>query len=412
MEWFSWGLLGLFLFTGLYCSLECRFFPLRHCGVWLRATVGSLPKRDRSTGVSSVQALAAALASTIGTGSIAGVAAAIWLGGPGAVFWMWVCALLGMSTSLVEKTLSVRRHVPAPGGGWQGGPMFYLKNRVLAVWFALACIPATLSGGNLVQSASISAALQGLFGWDPLPVGLVTALLAGFIMAGGFRRVAGAASVLVPVMAALYLGGGGLILFLRASEIPAALALIFRDALSPRAMVYGVARGIFTNEAGLGTSAMAHGAAQTDHPARQGMWGIFEVCVSTLLVCSVTALAILLTGAPDTAAAFGSVLGPGGRGIVSLSLVLFAFSSILGWSCYGSQALRFLFRRDVPAYRAVFLGCIVLGAVADASQVWRLVDLCNALLALPNLLGLLVLAPEAVHLLEAFISSPWKNNPG
>ena len=134
--------------------------------------------------------------------------------------------------------------------------------------------------------------------------------------------------------------------------------------------------------------------------------------MSTLLVCSVTALAILLTGAPDTAAAFGSVLGPGGRGIVSLSLVLFAFSSILGWSCYGSQALRFLFRRDVPAYQAVFLGCIVLGAVADVSQVWRLVDLCNALLALPNLLGLLVLAPEAVGLLEAFTSSPWKNNPG
>lgn len=290
--------------------------------------------------------------------------------------------------------------------------MFYLKNRLLSVWFALACVPATLAGGNLVQSASIAASLQGLFGWDPLLIGLTTALLAGLIMAGGLQRVAGAASLLVPVMALLYLGGGGLILVLRAREIPAALGLIFQDALSPQAIACGVARGIFTNEAGLGTSAMAHGAAQTDHPARQGMWGIFEVFVSTLLVCTVTALAILLTGAPDTAAAFGAVLGPPGRGIVALSLVLFAFSSILGWSCYGNQALRFLFRREVPLYRPVFLGCIVLGAVAGTGRVWRLVDVCNALLALPNLLGLLVLAPEAVRLLEAFTSSPARNSPG
>ncbi len=412
MDRAAWALLGLFLFSGLYCSLECRFFPILRAGVWLRATVGSLPKRRKHNGISSVQALATALASTIGTGSIAGVAAAIWLGGPGAVFWMWVCALLGMSTSFVEKTLSVHFHVPAPGGGWQGGPMFYLKNRLLAVWFALACVPATLAGGNLVQSASIAASLQGLFGWDPLLIGLTTALLAGLIMAGGLQRVAGAASLLVPVMALLYLGGGGLILVLRAREIPAALGLIFQDALSPQAIACGVARGIFTNEAGLGTSAMAHGAAQTDHPARQGMWGIFEVFVSTLLVCTVTALAILLTGAPDTAAAFGAVLGPPGRGIVALSLVLFAFSSILGWSCYGNQALRFLFRREVPLYRPVFLGCIVLGAVAGTGRVWRLVDVCNALLALPNLLGLLVLAPEAVRLLEAFTSSPARNSPG
>ena len=265
------------------------------------------------------------------------------------------------------------------------------------------------------------------------------ALLAGLVMVGGMGRVARVSERLVPAMALLYLGSGALVLLVRAEELPRAFSLIFSCALNPEAALgggggyalsaalrHGVARGVFTNEAGLGTSAMAHGAAQADHHARQGMWGIFEVFVSTLLVCSVTALVILVSGVyvpeealrqlqsgqvpgsslgvPLTSRAFASVLGSAGEWVVALSLILFAFSSILGWSCYGQQGLRYLTGGDrfLPLYRAVFLGCIVLGAVSDVSPLWQLVDLCNALMALPNLTALLLLSPQALGCLRAW----------
>ena len=267
-------------------------------------------------------------------------------------------------------------------------------------------------------------------------MGLAAALLAALVTAGGLGRIAAVSSALVPVMAALYLGSGALVLLANWDRIPGALVQILSCALSPAAAAaggagwtvsaalrYGVARGVFTNEAGLGTSAMAHGAARTDHPARQGMWGIFEVFLSTLLVCTVTALSILVSGvwdpldpaapagAPLTAAAFASVLGPAGQGIVALSLLLFAFSSILGWSYYGEQCLSFLcggagrgLSAALCAYRALFLGCIVLGAVWSPQTVWQLVDICNALMALPSLTALLLLAPQALALLREWTS--------
>ena len=246
-------------------------------------------------------------------------------------------------------------------------------------------------------------------------------------MVGGIGRIAKVSSALVPAMALLYLGSGALVLAGNWRAIPEAVELIFTCALSPSAALgggagwtvasalrYGVARGVFTNEAGLGTSAMAHGAAQVDHPARQGMWGIFEVFLSTLVVCTVTALTILvsgawepanpsmLTGAPLTAAAFGSVLGRAGEGVVALSLLLFAFSSILGWSYYGQQCLRYLSGGDrlLPAYRTVFLACTLTGALWEPGAIWLLVDLSNALMALPNLAALLMLAPEALSTLR------------
>ena len=440
--WNPW-LLSLFLLTGMVLTIGSGCFPLRCFRLWWSATAGSLlrpPRRGTGTGISSLQALATALASTIGTGSIAGVAMALYLGGPGAVFWMWVSALLGMSTSCVEKLLSVQYHRPAPGG-WQGGPMFYLRDGLhaprLAVCFSLACLPATLAGGNLVQASSIASALHQALGWNPLPIGLGLAVLAGLIMTGGLGRVARVSERLVPVMALLYLGGGALVLVVRAEELPHALSQIVSCALSPSAALgggggyalstalrYGVARGVFTNEAGLGTSAIAHGAAQVDHPAQQGMWGIFEVFLSTLVVCTVTALVLLVSGVyvpeealwqlqsgtvpdaslgvPLTARAFSSVLGPAGEWVVTLSLILFAFSSILGWSCYGQQSLRYLISGDrgLHLYRLLFLICIVVGAVADTSAVWQLVDLCNALMALPNLTALLLLSPKALACLR------------
>ena len=261
-------------------------------------------------------------------------------------------------------------------------------------------------------------------------MGLVTALLTGLVMVGGIGRIARVSSALVPVMALLYLGGGGYILIARAHLLPQAMEQIFTCALCPQAALgggagwtvqtalrYGVARGVFTNEAGLGTSAMAHGAARVDHPARQGMWGIFEVFLSTLVVCTVTALVILvsdswigpippvLSGAPLTAAAFGCQLGALGEGIVSLSLLLFAFSSLLGWSYYGQQSLRYLAGDDrfLPHYRAVFLVTVVAGALGESDFIWSLVDLCNACLALPNLAALLLLAPQCKKLLEEWL---------
>ena len=430
--WSPW-LLGLFLLTGLVYSLGSGFFQIFGFRLWLCSTLGSLfhGRKKAGGGLSSLQALATALASTMGTGSIAGVATALTLGGPGAVFWMWISALLAMMTGCGEKLLAVKYQRPAPGGGLQGGPMFYLRDGVcsslLAGWFALACLPATLAGGNLVQSSSIALSLEAAFGLERVWVGVVTTLLAGLVMVGGIGRIAKVSSALVPAMALLYLGSGSLVLAGNWRAIPEAVELIFTCALSPSAALgggagwtvasalrYGVARGVFTNEAGLGTSAMAHGAAQVDHPARQGMWGIFEVFLSTLVVCTVTALTILvsgawepanpsmLTGAPLTAAAFGSVLGRAGEGVVALSLLLFAFSSILGWSYYGQQCLRYLSGGDrlLPAYRTVFLACTLAGALWEPGAIWLLVDLSNALMALPNLAALLMLAPEALSTLR------------
>ena len=447
--WNPW-LLGLFLTTGLVYSAGSGFFQLFEVPVWWRATAGSLFRRPQvggKGGLSPFQALATALASTIGTGSIAGVAAALAAGGPGAIFWMWVFSFLGMMTSCGEKLLAVKYQRRGPDGQLRGGPMFYLRDGVgspfLASCFCLACLPATLAGGNLVQSSSIASSLEAAWGLPRLAVGRAAALWAGRVMLGGRGRVAAVSTALVPLMAALYLGGGGLVLARNWSAVPAALGQIFSHALRPAALAggcggwtvstairYGAARGVFTNEAGLGTSAIAHGAARTDSPARQGMWGIFEVFLSTMLVCTVTALAILASGAwrpggPSgaalTAAAFGSVLGPVGEGVVTLSLLLFAFSSILGWSCYGEQSLAFLFSqengpRKMPRglmllYRAVFLGCVVLGAVWSPQAIWQLVDLCNALMALPNLAALLLLAPQALGELRRWNSSKKMEKP-
>ena len=436
--WCPW-LLGLFLAVGLVYSAGSGFFQLFGWRLWWRTTAGALFRKREGDkgGLSSLQALATALAATMGTGSIAGVAAALTLGGPGSVFWMWVSALLGMMTSCGEKLLSVAYQRPGPDGTLRGGPMYYLRDGLgsplLAGWFCLACLPATLAGGSLVQAASMADSLEAALSLPRLPVGLAIAALAGLVMVGGLGRIARVSAALVPAMALLYLGAGTAVLACNAGRIPTALELIVSCALDPRAalgggagwtvaaaMRYGVARGVFTNEAGLGTSAMAHGAARVDHPARQGMWGIFEVFVSTLLTCTVTALVILVSGlwqpgvpgapegAPLTAAAFASVLGRPGEWIVALALLLFAFSSILGWSYYGRQALGFLAGGDrfFPVYRMVFLGCAFLGALGESGFLWLLVDLSTALMALPNLIALLLLAPRALALLRDWTRRP------
>lgn len=433
--WNPW-LLGLFLLTGLYLSVRTGFFQLSGLSVWLRASAGSIlrPAGGKpNRGISQIQALCTALASTIGTGSIAGVATAIWFGGPGAVFWMWLSAILSMMTGFVEKTLVICFRKRDGRGGWRCGPMYYLRDglgsRFLAQWFALACLCATLVGGNLVQSGSIAAALEAAFGWERAAVGGFTAAAAALVMLGGVGRIARVSTLLVPVMALLYVGGGVMVLCLRAEELPGVLEQIVTCALCPQAlfgsgagytvrtaMRYGVARGVFTNEAGLGTSAIAHGAAEVDRPGQQGMWGILEVGVSTLLVCTITALVILVSGVYDpargasggvspcgmgasmTTAAFSSALGGTGGAIVAVSLLLFAFSSVLGWSYYGEQCLGYLLGsgKGVEIYRGVFLLVLLAGSLWEGEAVWVLVDLCNAMMAIPNLVGVLLLSEKAV----------------
>ncbi|MBU5434590.1 sodium:alanine symporter family protein [Pseudoflavonifractor sp. MSJ-37] len=437
--WDPW-LLGLFLFTGLWWSCASGFFQLFALPRWLRATAGQLFRRERSAagGLTQLQALSTALASTIGTGSIAGVAAAIFWGGPGAVFWMWISALLGMMTSFAEKALAVRFHEPAPGGGWQGGPMCFIQRGLglkrMARFFSLACLCASLGGGSLVQANSIAASLQDTFGWDPLAVGLSTALACSLVIFGGVGRIGRVSERLVPLMALLFLGAGGFTIAVHAAALPSALRQIAACALSPEAaggygmaaaLRYGVARGVFTNEAGMGSSAIAHAAAQTDDPASEGLWGIFETGFATLVICSVTALAVLtsgvydpaaaqaairsgtvtgaMLGAPLSAAAFSTALGDWGGPLVSVCLLLFAFTSLLGWSYYGERALSHLAgegSRKKAGYRALFLAAIVLGSVGDVSAVWQAADLFNGLMALPVLTALLLLTPEGLDILR------------
>ena len=430
--WTPW-LLGLFLLTGLYYSVRTGFFQLFGVRRWLGDTLGSLGRRkgSRERGISRFQALATALGSTIGTGSVAGVATAVCFGGPGAVFWMWVSAVLGMMTGCAEKILAVSYRCRGEDG-WQGGPMYYLANglhsRFLAGWFALACVGGALCGGCLVQSNSMAQALHSTLGWDKLAVGAGTAVLVFLGLRGGLARIARVSEYLVPVMGVLFLGAGAAVLWVRRAYVPGALSAILTEAFRPQAAAggwcmstalrYGVARGVFTNEAGMGSSALAHASSSVEHPGEQGMWGILEVFVATLLICTMTALVILtcgvfdpvdpaaLAGVPLTAASFSVVLGGAGEWVVNVCLLLFAFSSLLGWSYYGRAAVEWLAGRWAARWLwpAAFLAVTVLGSITPTGEAWQLVDLFTALMALPNLAALLVLSPGVLRNLNDYLA--------
>lgn len=443
--WNPW-LLCAFLFVGLYYSLRTGFFQLFDLRIWWKSTAGDLLRSRKTSsrrGISQFQALSTALAATIGTGSIAGVATAIFYGGPGSVFWMWISALLGMMTSCAEKTLSVRHRIKAKDDSWQGGPMYYVEQglhcKPLAVLFSSFCILETLVGGNLVQSNSIATALEASFNVNRLIVGIIIAALTGLVILGGIKRIGMVSEHLVPVMALLFLTGGIIVLFHHRSALPDALRSIVSEAFAPKAVCggygasaalrYGIARGVFTNEAGLGTSAMAHAAADVDSPAKQGMWGIFEVFIATIVICTVTSLVILcsgvydmdvalyaidsgtvensMLGAPLSSAAFSTVFGRFGAIFIAVCLILFAFTSLLGASYYGEQCLTYLTgtTRCIPFYRIFFLLAVIFGSISDLSATWLLVDLTNGLMAIPNLIALLFLSNEACDMINAYKSS-------
>ncbi|WP_419950772.1 alanine/glycine:cation symporter family protein [Candidatus Palauibacter sp.] len=418
-----WGvpLIILLLTTGLVYTFLLRGLQFRRLwhALWL-----ALVKRREPEGegdISHFQALMTALAATVGTGNIVGVATAIGAGGPGALFWMWVTGLLGMATKYAEAVLGVRYRETDARGEKAGGPMYYLEHglgrggRGLAIAFAAFATLAAFGIGNGVQSQAVADAMNGSFRIPHWVTGLVTATAVGLVIIGGIRSIGRVASVIVPTMIVLYMGVAALVLVSNAAEIPAAFRLVFESAFGGRAvaggalgytvlqaMRFGVARGIFSNESGLGTGAIAAAAAQTREPVRQALVSMTQTFIDTLVVCTFTGLALLTTGAWTSGAeganmtqvAFDtSLLAGAGDIIVALGLATFAFSTMLGWSYYGERSFAYLFgERVIKPYRLAFVLVVGLAAIVELDVVWLVSDILNGLMAAPNLVGLLLLS--------------------
>ena len=370
--------------------------------------------------ISPFKALMTALAATVGTGNIAGVATAIFLGGPGAIFWMWMTALFGMATKYSEALLAVHYRERNAKGNFVGGPMYYIKNGLGKKWqwlgfcFSFLAIFAGLGAGNTVQSNSIADVLYSNLNIPHWLTGVTILLLVAAVLIGGVKRIASVAGKLVPIMIITYLTATILILITNFDEIPDAFSLIFLDAFSGTAAAggfagatvmaairFGVARGIFSNEAGLGSAPIAHAAAKTNDPVKQGRIGMLGTFIDTILVCTMTALVIIITGswtsgengATLTATAFSSAL-PYGNYIVMISLIIFAFTTILGWSYYGERCAEFIFgQRSIIPFRIIWCAAIPIGAITGLEIIWLMADIMNALMAIPNLIALFLLSP-------------------
>jgi AGCS family alanine or glycine:cation symporter len=429
-----WGppMLVLIVGTGIYLTTRTNFMSITKIGYVLKNTL--LKMFDKSTvgegEITPFQAVATALAATIGIGNIAGVATAIALGGPGAVFWMWLSAIFGMATKYGEVVLAIKYREKTPDGRFVGGPMYYIRNGLNLKWlaaiFALFGALAAFGIGNMTQANSVAAAMETTFGANKLVSGIVLAVATAAVVLGGLKRIAQVTERLVPFMAAFYIIGGIIILIIKASSIPAAFGLIFSSAFTGTAAVggfagstimmaarYGVARGVFSNEAGLGSAPIAHAAATTDSAVKQGLWGIFEVFMDTIVVCSITALSIIVTGvwqtgetgAALTTAAFNAGLpGPGGI-IVAVGVLLFAYSTILSWEYYGERCAEYLFgSKAIMPYRIIWIPFILIGAIGRLVTIWDIADTLNGLMAIPNLIGVLGLSGVIIKLTKEYFS--------
>ena len=429
---YVWGvpMIALLMGTGLVLTFVTGAAQFRYLALALREALGKVAVRTGSAGsVSPFQAVATALASTVGTGNIVGVATAIAIGGPGALFWLWVSGLLGMCTKFAEIVVALHYREPDASGTLRGGAMYTLRKGLGVPWlgalFALLTSVAAFGIGNMVQANSLADSLRP-FGIAASLSGMLLAILTAAVIVGGIKRIGEVAQILVPFMSLLYLGAGVLILATHAAAVPRAFGLIFDGAFTGtaatggflgsivgRTVQVGIARGLFSNEAGLGSAPMVHAAAQTDHPVRQGLYGIFEVFVDTLLVCSVTGLAILvtgawssgLTGAALSGEAFRLGLGGAGTVVVTSCILLFSFSTVIGWSYYGETAIVYLLgvRAAIP-YRAAWLVFIYLGATGSLQLVWSLSDTLNGLMAIPNLVSVLGSIPLLVRLQREFFA--------
>ena len=430
----GWPMIVLLMGTGALLTVLTGFIQFRKLGFALREVLGKVFEKGSGSGsVTPFQAVATALASTVGVGNIAGVATAIFIGGPGALFWLWVSGLLGMCTKYAEIVTALHYREPDETGTMRGGAMYTLKKGLGLPWlgaiFALLTSLAAFGIGNMVQANSVAASLTESFGVNPQITAIVLIVLTAVVILGGIKRIGEFTSVLVPFMAILYLGGGLVIILLHIGDLPDAFGQVFTGAFSGSAaaggftgatimmaMRYGVARGLFSNEAGLGSAPMVHAAAQTDHPVRQGMYGIFEVFVDTILICTTTGLVVLLTdtwtsgvnGAALAARAFETGLpGVWGDVIVTGGIMLFAFSTLIGWSYYGETGIVYLLgAKAAMPYRLLWLVFIYLGATGSLHVVWDVSDTLNGLMAIPNLVAVLGSIPLLLRLQKEFFEGP------
>jgi len=431
-----WGtpMLVLLVGGGLFLTISLGFFQFRYFGYIIKQTFGKiLSKETRGEGtVTPFQAATSALASTVGASNIVGVPVAIMFGGTGAIFWLWGIALLGSASKFTEVVLGLKYREKNEEGEWVGGPMYYIEKglnwKPVSILFAFGLM-IELVPSIMVQANSVAGSAQDM-GISPLITGIIVCILVGLVVVGGIKRIGSVSEKLVPFMAGLYLIGAGIIILMNIANVPAAFALIFKHAFQPAAAVggftgaavaqalrWGVARGCYSNEAGMGTAPMAHSAAITDHPVRQGFWGIFEVIVDTLVICTTTALLILTTGiwkvegASQTANAlpsmvFTKVYGPIGGSIVTFSLLCFVVSTIIVIIFYGEKQAEFLFGLKFSKFmRYVYLASIVIGAVGGAKLLWSFLDILLALIIVPNMISIIALRKDVIELTREFFTS-------
>ena len=415
-------LIPLLAFVGAYLTIGLKFLTWRK--LILAASLlwkGRHPDESDSGEISPFQALMTALSATIGTGNIAGVATAIYFGGPGAIFWMWIIALFGMATKYGEAVLAVKYREVDEIGNYVGGPMYYIKNGLGRNWrwlggaFAFFGMIAGFGLGNMVQSNSVADEIHNTFNIEPWVSGLIMAVLVAAVILGGIKRIGEVAGKIVPFMACAYFGGALIIILLHFQDIPSALGLIidgafngtaatggFAGATIMMAIRWGVARGIFSNESGLGSAPIAHAAARTRDPVRQGMIAMLGTFIDTILICSMTALVIILTGvwdsgvtgAPLSSLAFDTGLPGTGKYIISFGILVFAFTTMLGWSYYGERCGEYLFGvKIIVPFRIAWVTAVFIGSTVKLEFVWLLADALNGLMAIPNLIALLLLSP-------------------
>lgn len=443
-----WGIpmMCLILGTGVYLCIRCGFPQFAHFGHIMKNTLGkAFEKSEAKEGsVSPFKAMCTALAASIGTGNIAGVSGAIAIGGPGAVFWMWISALLGMCTKFAEVTLSIKYRQRNEKGDWVGGPMYYIQNGLGKKWKWLASVFAVFGAlaafgiGNMTQVNTICSTVGGaiknfvpdvnltVVAWI---VGALCAVLASIVYLGGIEAIGDVCALLVPVMAIIYILASIAVIVMNISAVPEAFGAIFKGAFNPAAVsgglagvgikmaiTKGVGRGIFSNEAGLGSAPIAHAAADVDHPVKQGMFGVFEVFMDTIVVCTMTAMVVLLgvgvhniefgndIGAQLTINGFMSVFGDKIPGVVvAVCLTMFAFSTVLTWGLYGTRCMEYLFNyKAAKVYQIIFCGVMIIGGVIKLQLAWDIADTLNGLMAIPNLIALLLLSPVVIKLTKEY----------
>ena len=450
----GWPALILLAFVGIFMTCRTKFFQVAHIGHWMKETIGAIFRKDvvghtQDKSISQFQSLCTALAATVGTGNIVGVAGAIMVGGPGAVFWMWIIAFFGMMTNYSENVLGIFYRRKNSAGEWSGGAMYYLRDglgakkgckvigAVLAALFSVFCFLASFGIGNMTQINSISGNMQDVFNIPTWATGIVIVILTGMVVLGGLKRIASVTEKIVPFMVILYMVGSIVIFCSNIAMVGPVFAAIFKGAFALKsaaggivgsgiklAIEQGMKRGVFSNEAGLGSSVMVHSSSNVKEPVRQGMWGIFEVFADTIIVCTLTAFSVLSSGLVNldtgvTEAAYQGVelskanlvstvfsmhFGFAGAAFVAISVMLFAFSTCLGWSHYGSKACEFLFGEKITrVYQLIFVAATFGGAVMGENLAWEIADTLNGMMMLPNLVGVLVLSPIVIKITKNYV---------